>query len=369
MKKILLVDDEEIIVKSLKEGLKKYEKDLFETDIAFNAKDALKLIKKNTYHLVVSDIRLPDKSGVELFLELKKIQPACKFIAITAFSNPEVKEKVEELGALKYLEKPFDFKEFEELVLKAVEEESTPHSERIEDLIELTTLLQLINMEKKTLVLWVVLDGQKGYIAFENGEIIDAKFGNLRGVEAVNFLIMKNKGKLKIDRGKKARKRTINIPFMTLLLNAVKTKDDMERESKDYSNINSEAAENSIGKTIIEKVEEEFEKIANKFKEIDCLYIFDFNGELLAKKCFNGKDFDIKDNISTFSIKVESLFKQKVNININLLEVLCKNKILFFRWIQIKEEKFIFVIQLDAKVNYPMFKQSLTKFFDGLTHI
>ncbi len=231
MKRILIVDDEKTVVDTLKEGFKRYEKKLFQTDVAYNAEDAIKNIKTTAYELVVSDIRLPKKSGVDILMELKKLQPEAGFIAMTAFSSPEVELQVSQLGGLQYLEKPFSFDELEDIVLWFINREVKQGVSGTVESLELTSILQLINMEGKTSVLWVDLDGKKGYFAFEKGEVVDAKFDKLSGIEAAKYLIGRNEGEIRIDSKKKAKNRTISIPFMNLLLDTMKEKDEKSRKA------------------------------------------------------------------------------------------------------------------------------------------
>ncbi len=228
MKQILIVDDEKTVVNALREGFKRYEKKLFHTDIAYNAEDAIKMISSNTYALVISDIRLPKKSGIDVLIQLKKHQPEAGFIAMTAFSNPEVEQQVEKLGGLKFLEKPFSFDVLEDLVLEYIKGESGKEGGLVESL-ELTSILQLIHMEGKSLVLMLELNDKTGYFGFDKGEIVDAKYGELTGIEAAKYMIATNKGDVRIDNNKSARAKTISIPFMSLLLDSMKEKDEMLR--------------------------------------------------------------------------------------------------------------------------------------------
>ncbi len=363
MKRILIIDDEQMVVKSLKEGLKKYEKNLFVTDIAFDASSAMDLIRQNTYHIVVSDIRLPDKSGVEIFWELKKIQPACKFIAITAFSDPEVKEKVEKLGALKYLEKPFDFKEFEELILDCFEEKAFSDTDELTELIEFTTLLQLINMEKKSVIVWLTLGKKKGYVAFENGEIVDAKFGKLRGVEAANYLIMQNRGKVKIEKGKKVKEKTVDIPFMTLLLNAVKSKDDLNRE-KEENKTDKESKKTPEFCDLFKRLFVDFQK---KYEGVEQFALLDKSTKKLV--CFsdnNGKPASIfKNKLLPLWLKLEGFFRKKLKIGVNSFELFFDKKVFVLKNVKLFDSEFVFVVQLNKQINVVMVKQGLRKFLDN----
>ena len=105
-KNILVVDDEEDITLSIINYLKKHIPDL-NTLAAFDGEKALQIIKSTNIDILITDIRMPGISGIDLLLELKKVNPDAKAIVITAFGSDLLKRKSENAGALHYVEKPF----------------------------------------------------------------------------------------------------------------------------------------------------------------------------------------------------------------------------------------------------------------------
>jgi DNA-binding response OmpR family regulator len=71
--RVLIVDDEEQLVEAFK---KKLSREGFTVSVASTARDALSLVKKQTFDVCVLDIRLPDMDGVELLESIKKSEPA-----------------------------------------------------------------------------------------------------------------------------------------------------------------------------------------------------------------------------------------------------------------------------------------------------
>ena len=100
---ILIVDDEISQVNLLDGFLKKQG---FTTFTATSPIDALTIIKKNSIDLVISDYKMPELTGEELFLEIKKINPEIKFIMLTAFGSIETAVNVLKHGAVDFIEKP-----------------------------------------------------------------------------------------------------------------------------------------------------------------------------------------------------------------------------------------------------------------------
>jgi len=105
MERILLVEDDEIMRVTLFDRLQS-KKWLVEE--AINGTEALRLIEKHRYQVVISDIRMPGMDGLKLLEQLQKISPETDVILMTAYGS--VTDAVECLkqGAADYMLKPFD---------------------------------------------------------------------------------------------------------------------------------------------------------------------------------------------------------------------------------------------------------------------
>jgi len=101
------------------------EKSLESVDInvrAFeNASEVLDALKTGIPDVLVSDIRMPGISGLELLAEIKQSKPDLPVIIMTAYSDLDSAVSVYEGGAFEYLPKPFDVDEAVELVQRAIE--------------------------------------------------------------------------------------------------------------------------------------------------------------------------------------------------------------------------------------------------------
>jgi len=103
-KSILVVDDEAIVRISCKRIL---EPEGFDVDLASDGYEALELIKKKGYDIIITDLKMPKMDGLEVLKWIKENSPKSKVIAITGFSTPEIAKKSLSAGAQRYLEKPF----------------------------------------------------------------------------------------------------------------------------------------------------------------------------------------------------------------------------------------------------------------------
>ena len=104
MQKILIVDDEAFIRKSLREILE-YEK--YEIEEAENAQQALELIKQSDFNVVISDIKMPNMNGIE-FLEALKPLKDIPLIMITGHGDIDIAVESIKKGAFDFIQKPLD---------------------------------------------------------------------------------------------------------------------------------------------------------------------------------------------------------------------------------------------------------------------
>ncbi|MGN0994662.1 MAG: response regulator, partial [Butyricicoccus sp.] len=87
MYRLLLVDDEPEILKGISQALTISSLPLTQIDTAGSAAEALTLFEKAPYDIVVSDISMPEKNGLELLAEMKAIWQSVSAVFLTGFSD------------------------------------------------------------------------------------------------------------------------------------------------------------------------------------------------------------------------------------------------------------------------------------------
>jgi len=122
MPRILLVDDEPDIIEVLELVL---QNEGMEVLRASSGHKALSILRETPVDMVISDIRMPDLSGVELLKEAKQFAPNTIFIMITAYASTETAIDALQHGAYDYLTKPFKMDELRTIVRDAFEKQST----------------------------------------------------------------------------------------------------------------------------------------------------------------------------------------------------------------------------------------------------
>lgn len=136
MKNVWIVDDDRSIRWVLEKALQKAD---IPCKTFREAESVLQAIKKEQPALILSDIHMPGKSGLEMLAEIKKSYPKLPIIIMTAYSDLDSAVASFQGGAFEYLPKPFDIDKAIELVRRATEEseeeEQTPAEETASEII------------------------------------------------------------------------------------------------------------------------------------------------------------------------------------------------------------------------------------------
>lgn len=136
MKNVWIVDDDRSIRWVLEKALQKAD---IPCKTFSEAESVLQAIKKEQPALILSDIHMPGKSGLEMLSEIKKYYPKLPIIIMTAYSDLDSAVASFQGGAFEYLPKPFDIDKAIELVRRATEEneeeEQTPSEETASEII------------------------------------------------------------------------------------------------------------------------------------------------------------------------------------------------------------------------------------------
>jgi len=129
---ILVVDDEVEMRIAMSAALKKCG---YPVELSHNAIDGLNKFKKNSYSLVITDMTMPKRSGLELLKDIKEIKPQTPVVLVTAYGTIDTAVSAMKHGAFDYVQKPFDFDTFVFLVERALSYK--PETTKIKTLEEL----------------------------------------------------------------------------------------------------------------------------------------------------------------------------------------------------------------------------------------
>jgi DNA-binding NarL/FixJ family response regulator len=119
-KRVMLADDHQLLL----EGIRTIIEDIGEADIvatANNGTELLGLLSKDKADLVILDLNMPGQDGLKCLSTIKRIYASVKVLVLTSYNQPELVEKVKELGADGYVIKNAAVTELKEAVQRILE--------------------------------------------------------------------------------------------------------------------------------------------------------------------------------------------------------------------------------------------------------
>jgi len=134
---ILVVDDERNIRNHLRMVL---EAEGYEVDTAGNGDDALSRVKDGRYDIAFIDIQMPKMDGLELLRHLRGLRPKLPVVMLTAYGTVNRAVEAMKLGAVDFLEKPFDPKAIKLLCQEILERQKIGASGSVDELLHLAEL-------------------------------------------------------------------------------------------------------------------------------------------------------------------------------------------------------------------------------------
>ncbi|MDX1382517.1 MAG: sigma-54 dependent transcriptional regulator [Thermoanaerobaculia bacterium] len=111
--RLLVVEDRDSLRRLLRKAL---EEDGYLVDVASDGVEGIALAERNEYELVLTDLRLPGASGLEVLRGVKEARPSSPVVVFTAFGSVETAVEAMKMGAADFLEKPVEIDQIRELV-------------------------------------------------------------------------------------------------------------------------------------------------------------------------------------------------------------------------------------------------------------
>ena len=163
--KILVVDDEKLIVKGIKFSL---EQDGMEIDVAYDGEEALNLIRKNDYDLAVLDVMLPKMDGLQVCREVREFSQM-PIIMVTAKGEDMDKIMGLEYGADDYMTKPFNILELKARIKAVLRRSTAAKTEKapVKNEIQLRDLLSELDSRR------VFVDGKEAFLTAKEFDLLE----------------------------------------------------------------------------------------------------------------------------------------------------------------------------------------------------
>lgn len=194
MKRVVIIDDEKMIV----EGLHFFLKERFPNDLSivktyFQAEEALGELKKLSFDILITDICMLNMTGLELIKEVQK-QKEFEAIVVSAYHNFDYAKESIDLGVRTYLTKPIDFEKLSTVIEKIIDESPKHKVEQREQFSNVTN--QLIAAIEKDYVSDLYLNGlaeKLHYNAAYLGQLFQKEVGEPFNLYLLNYRLEKAK--------------------------------------------------------------------------------------------------------------------------------------------------------------------------------
>ena len=213
---ILIVLDDEYLNRNVVNSL---QIDGYFVKGAASATEAVHLLWAEEYDIVVSDQKMPDSDGFELLQWMRTYRPSTRMIMIGMPGSSITRTQALENGVVSYLEKPLDLHTLKEELRRLLQQ--TGFSANL-DSFDLLDVIQIVNMSHKTIAM-VVNTGleEQGLLGLQEGELVWAEYGILRGEEAFFALAAHKNGTITHQPWTAQVKPNVTQPLSRLIFQAL----------------------------------------------------------------------------------------------------------------------------------------------------
>lgn len=124
--KVLAIDDEQVVLDSIKRVLSEENMDV---DVTLSGEKGIEMALANPYDIVLTDIRMPEVDGLIVLRDIKRQKPALPVTIITGYASVRNAVQAMKLGASDYIEKPFAPDELVRSIRKSITHAETQEPE------------------------------------------------------------------------------------------------------------------------------------------------------------------------------------------------------------------------------------------------
>ncbi len=239
--KVLLVDDEAEVRNVLRESLKS-DGDLYSVMTAGDGLEAMAIMEREDIALVVSDVIMPQISGIDLLDRIKRRHPDMGVILMSGYGTDEMRAKIQDLDCLRFIEKPFPIRELKQLLRENLNRRQEGFAGTLNN-IQLNDIIQMCCLATSSMVIRVVQQSREGVIVISDGEIIHAKCDKQVGESAFYEIIGWERGQFETLGEPTELVVSINKGWQFLLMEAARLKDEKSQSEDVVVNAAAESPE------------------------------------------------------------------------------------------------------------------------------
>ncbi len=221
--RVLMVDDEDTLIWTTGRQMQRERPDLVFEGLV-DPEDALARVRQQAPDVLVTDIRMPKMSGIELLLAAREIQPNLPVVVVTAYGTAELRADLQRAGNVELLEKPFTFAALQAAIDRLLSQPSG-FSGAIK-LPMLPDLIQLCALARATGSLRIQRGSDAGAIWLVEGDVVHAECRDMRGTAAVYALLEWQGGTFAMRAGELPPETSISISWQELLIEGCRLLDE-----------------------------------------------------------------------------------------------------------------------------------------------
>ncbi|MCP4343735.1 MAG: response regulator [Desulfobulbaceae bacterium] len=227
MKNVLVVDSDQAMLRTLT-GLLKGQGGFFNVFATSNTRQSLELLQETPIDLVIAAIRLPKVDGFRLVTKLTKEYPAIKVIIMTKDAHPLLRASIKRFPSAVHLDQSHDISM---LTRRIFTELQIDYGGGVRG-INLSSFLQMMELERCTCTLRVSSKDQAGSLWLTNGEVIAAQLQAAEGEEAAFDILAWENVFIDIDYTPHGMEQQIFMPLMMLILRSGQRYDEIRSSTR-----------------------------------------------------------------------------------------------------------------------------------------
>jgi CheY-like chemotaxis protein len=221
---VLIVDDEDNIVLALHRVLYQ-DNHRYDVLLARSAEIAQQILLDVPVDVLVTDVHLPEMSGMDLLCWAAIETPTTRVIVMTAFDITGIRDRAHAFGCLRLMRKPFDVHEMRSTILRALDRRDA-FAGNLADLSAID-VIQMLCIARKTMSLRLSEGQKSGVILIENGEIVHAIWEQYIGEDAFFQMISVANGLFHTSPLPPDIERTIRGDWQYLLMEGIRRFDEL----------------------------------------------------------------------------------------------------------------------------------------------
>lgn len=223
MKNVLIVDSDPIMLATLV-GLLKSQSGFLNVLSAQASKTAIDIIGRQDIHVVITGLHLPKVDGFELVVFLAKQYPHIRVIVMTSNASPMLRAKIKQVRTAVHFDRALDIS----LLTKRIFTElDIDYGGQVRG-INLSSFLQMIELEGRTCMLQVSAKGRTGFLWISKGELIAAEVGDLSGQPAALTILGWEHVVIDINYNCVEKDVEITTPLMGLMMESSRLSDEKQ---------------------------------------------------------------------------------------------------------------------------------------------